>query len=61
MQPRPLASKRLPDGRTVWLEHPHDKPYARIAAERLRAEKRCLTLQADRRGQTSIFDAMEDR
>jgi site-specific DNA-methyltransferase (adenine-specific) len=59
MQPRLLASKRLPDGRTVWLEHPHDQPYARIAAERLRAEGRGLTLQAARAGQLSILDAME--
>lgn len=33
--------------------------YAKVAAERLAAEERGLTLRDVRRGQTSIFDAME--
>lgn len=39
-----------------FLGHEMQPHYAEVAAERLRAEERGLTLQAARAGQTSIFD-----
>lgn len=43
-----------------FLGHEMQPHYARLAAERLQAEERGLTLQDARRGQTSILDVLED-
>jgi site-specific DNA-methyltransferase (adenine-specific) len=43
-----------------FLGHEMQPHYAKIAAERLRAEERGLTLQDVKRGQTSILDVLED-
>jgi len=43
-----------------FLGHEMQPHYAEIAAERLEAETRGLTLQDARRGQTSILDRLED-
>lgn len=44
-----------------FLGHEMQPRYAQIAAERLAAEERGLTLRDVRRGQTSIFDTMEGK
>jgi site-specific DNA-methyltransferase (adenine-specific) len=43
-----------------FIGHEMQPHYAKVAAERLAAEERGLTLQAARAGQTSIFDTMEE-
>lgn len=44
-----------------FLGHEIQPHYAKVAAERLAAEERGLTLRDARAGQTSIFDAMEGK
>jgi site-specific DNA-methyltransferase (adenine-specific) len=43
-----------------FLGHEMQPHYAAVAAERLAAEERHITLQADRAGQTSIYDVIGD-